>query len=85
MSNLRMFSVQDLKLGAFSPPFSASNEATAVRTVSDMLSANPRHPFALHPGDYVLYEVGQFDELTGMVVQGVPRSVCSVSDLVNLT
>lgn len=83
MSNLRLFSVHDLKLGAFSPPFAAANEGTALRTLTDMISNSPRHPFALHPGDYVCYEIGEFDELSGMVVQGVPRSVCNLTDLVS--
>lgn len=83
MSNLRLFSVHDLKLGAFSPPFAAANEGTALRTLSDMLTGNPRHPFAMHPGDYVCYEVGEFDELTGMVVQSVPRAVCNLTDIVS--
>lgn len=83
MSNLRLFSVHDLKLGAFSPPFAAANEGTALRNLSDSMSQNPRHPFTLHPGDYVCFEVGEFDELTGMVIQSVPRPVCNLTDLLS--
>lgn len=83
MANLRLFSVHDLKVGAFSPPFAAVNEGAGLRTLSDMMTRNPRHPFSLHPGDYVCYEVGEFDELTGSLVPSPARSVCNLVDLVS--
>ena len=81
MAILRLFAIQDVKLGAFSPPIASANEGTCQRTIQDWMR-NSQHPFAMHPGDYNLYEVGKFDELTGMVEQDAPRAICSLASLV---
>lgn len=79
--NNRMFAIQDIKAGAFHGPFCAATEATAVRLCQDMVR-RADHPYGMHPEDYVLYEVGEFDDINGMLVQGVSRSVCNLSTLV---
>lgn len=79
---IRMFAVQDIVAGAFHAPFLASTEGVATRMMSDCVR-RPDHPYAAHPADYVLFEVGGFDEITAELIQdGAVRRVMSLSQLV---
>ena len=80
MSGLRVFALQDIKLGAFIMIFAAANEGAAQRTVSDMVQA-PNHPFNKHAEDYNLFEVGTFDEVSGAIADTGIRSVCNLVSL----
>jgi hypothetical protein len=58
-----MFSVFDSKIGAFHIPFYARSTGEAVRMFSQAVS-DPNSVVANHPGDFTLFEVGVFDDLT---------------------
>lgn len=77
-----LFSVYDGKAEAFFAPFVAPNEGVAIRHVSEM--ANDRETvFGKHPDDFVLFEVGHWDEVAGKVSATEPvRLVCLVRSLV---
>ena len=76
-----IFAVRDVKAAVFHQPFIAPTRAAAVRGFSD--AANDRnHEFAKHPEDYHLYEVGSYDDQTGLVSGVSPISlVAMASDL----
>lgn len=77
----RMFAVQDLAAGAFLPPFLAPSEGVACRYVRDSMRREG-HPFAMNPSEYVLYEVGEFDDSNGMCVACQPRSIAPLVQLI---
>lgn len=61
---LRAYSIFDNKALQYHPPFFASTNGQAVRSLSDLandLSTN----IGRHPGDYVLYCVGEYDDAKG--------------------
>lgn len=58
---LRMFSMYDEKAEAFIRPFFMPNVAMAQRVIIKA-GSEMDHPFAQHPSDYILYELGTFDE-----------------------
>lgn len=58
---LRIFSMYDTKAEAYIRPFFMPNLALAQRAIVTA-GQDPDHPFAQHPGDYVLYELGTWDE-----------------------
>ncbi len=58
---LKIFSVFDVKAGAYLPPFCFPQTPMAVRVFSDMCNSD-ESAFGLHPGDYTLFEVGVFDD-----------------------
>ncbi len=62
----RVFTVFDQKALAYLPPFCLPERGQATRAFSDMIN-NPKHAFGLHPEDYVLFEVANFDDLTGLM------------------
>lgn len=81
--NPRLFSVQDIVAGVFHPPMCFATEGVCLRALKQAMS-RPEHTYAQSPADYVVYEVGEFDEVSGTVIQVVPRRVCSLSQLVQL-
>lgn len=78
MAIVRVFGVQDLKIGAFIMFFPAPTEGAACRSMED-LTRQERHPFNLHAEDFNLYELGTFDESTGELRPVELRSICSMA------
>lgn len=64
-SNL-LFAVYDLKAKHFWPPYVSVTAATGIREFGDLV-ASERTPLGKHPEDYVLYQVGTFDDVQGVV------------------
>lgn len=72
---LLMFSVFDIKAGAYLPPFSLLNEEVAKRAFLQAC-ADPNHNFNRNPEDYTLFCVGSFDDSTGVLtLEPSPRFV----------
>jgi len=67
----KMFAIRDSKACAFLQPFFSSANGSALRALSDAVS-DGKSPLALHPEDYILYEVGSFDDNTGEIVGVTP-------------
>ncbi len=57
----KIFSVYDSKVEAYLQPFFLNNNATAIRAITDCLS-DSSHTFARHPQDYVLFDLGTFND-----------------------
>lgn len=68
---LKIFSVYDSKALAYGVPFFMPSVGSAVRAFSD-LANDPQSMVNRHPTDYVLYEVGEFDDTVGGVVSVQP-------------
>jgi len=79
----RLFSVNDTVGDVFHPPMAFASEGVCLRALKQVL-ATPTHPYAVNPRDYVVYEVGQFDEASGMVIQDAPRRICVLSQLLTM-
>lgn len=72
---LKMFSVFDVKAGAYLPPFSLGNEQLAKRAFIGACG-DANHQFARNPEDYTLFGVGEFDDASGVItVYESPRYV----------
>lgn len=83
MQKLQMFSVLDKKAAAFVRPFFAPTSAVAVRSFGAALRGGDE-VMKDHPEDFVLYHVGEFDQLNGSVTpKELPEQVVSGLDLVN--
>jgi len=68
------YSVFDKAVDSFLPPFFVPAKGAAIRSFTDALR-DPQHPFAKHHEDYVLYEVGVFDDQSGLLVTQEPVRV----------
>lgn len=61
-----IFAVLDAAAGCYSKPFFMPNVAVAVRTFSDEVNrSDPQNNLFVHPGDFSLCELGEFDDVNG--------------------
>lgn len=62
-----VFGVRDSKAQAFLQPFFSNSSGAAIRAFGDAVM-DTKSPLGLHPTDYLLYELGTFDDNSGMFV-----------------
>lgn len=67
----RAFSVYDSKALCYAVPFFMPTVGAAVRAFSDLANDN-QSMVCRHGSDYVLYEVGVFDDAKGVLTATVP-------------
>ncbi len=78
----KTYSIYDEKAEAFIRPIFMPNEALAKRAIQTS-AMDINHPFAQHPGDYVLYELGDFDDTTAFIHQlAPPARICTIAELI---
>lgn len=82
---LRIVAVKDLAADAFNRPFFVPKTAMAVRSFTDEVNRRADgNALYDHPEDYILYDLGGFDEDTGMVeANDVPIMLVRGKDVVN--
>lgn len=68
MQVLRMFSLFDAGVGAFLKPFWSDHKENALRSLRQLVNdkSNPDNMVANHPDQFVLFEIGVFDSVTGV-------------------
>lgn len=64
---LNAYSIYDRKALQYHPPFYASTDGAASRSLSDLV-ADAQTSVGRHPTDYVLYCVGQYDDAKGQLL-----------------
>lgn len=74
MPKLRAFSVRDQKAEAYLRPFFAPTAGMAIRSFSDAVNDESQE-MCRHADDYTLFEIGEFDEMTGTFTPCVPKSL----------
>lgn len=80
---LRVFSVYDTKAMCFGVPFFMGTIGAAVRAFGD-LSGDAQSTVAKHPSDYILYQIGEFDDSKGgLVCVAPPRNLGCASDFID--
>lgn len=68
----KAFSIFDSKACAFGVPFFMPTAGAAIREFSD-LCRDPQTRICKHAGDYVLYEIGAFDDHTAILTVTSPH------------
>jgi len=61
-----VFSIYDEKAEAFYPPFFLQTTGMAIREITDCVN-DLTHKFGAHPADYTLFQLGEFDNITGEI------------------
>lgn len=67
----KVFGVRDTKAQAFLQPFFSNSVGAAVRAFGDAVN-DGQSPLSKHPGDYMLYELADFNDGVGEFVCCVP-------------
>ena len=57
----KVFAVYDNKVGAYLPPLFFRSKGEAIRAFSSAVG-DGKHQFAQHPADYLLCELGEWDD-----------------------
>lgn len=74
----RMYTVKDIAAGYFANPVTFRSRGEAVRTFLDSCQPDSGTVHAKHAQDFSLYEIAEFDELTGCIHTHLePVFVCS--------
>lgn len=78
---LKVFSVYDQVTGAYLQPFFMQNVPLAIRAITDVL-ADPEHTFNKHSADYHLAELGEYDDVSGVITPLEPITrICYLNEL----
>lgn len=84
MSKKLLYTIKDVKAEAYLPIVGVRAKGEAIRIFSDEAN-NPSSPIGQHPADFILFAVGYFDELTGMIDAHAPEAVGNGSDFLKAT
>lgn len=75
---VKVFSLYDSKAKNFGPPFYMQTRGMAVRALSDLVQDN-NSMVARHPEDFVLYQVGEYDDATAEFINKNPHELISMA------
>jgi hypothetical protein len=76
----KVFSVLDTAVKAYLPPIYLRSRGEATRMVTESLR-DEKHQFAKHSSDYALYELGEWNDETGLYnTHEAPVLIGSVSE-----
>lgn len=79
------YSIFDNKALLFHPPFFQPTDGAATRMLADLVG-DQNTSIGRHPGDYVLYRVGTYDDARGVLTPLDPRAhVMDAIALVSVT
>lgn len=78
----KMFSIYDTKAEVYSLPQMFQSAGVAIRSFTDAVNT-PDTSFAMHPEDYTLFEIGEFDDQnTSIKMLKTPHSLAIGIELV---
>lgn len=81
-SNLKLYSLRDRKQNTFKAPATSANIAVLTRDLTEVINNNAESPLSKHSEDYELYEIGEFDEITGKITPSEhPDFILTLSEL----
>lgn len=77
---LKVLAVRDRAVDAYGSPFTTPAIGQAVRSFVDEVNREGS-PFFMHPEDYDLFLLGEFDEQAGRLIALDPRQVAIGKDV----
>lgn len=75
---LLIFSAYDTKTQAYMTPFYSHTPGSAIRSFTDA-AEDPASIVAQHPDDFLLFQLGEWDDHTGTISSHEPRSLGSAA------
>lgn len=77
-----VFAVRDRAADTFGAPFCEVARGRAIRAFSDEINrVHTENQLYQHPEDFDLYELGEFDDSTGVFITGTPKQLAVGKDL----
>lgn len=83
---LKIVSIYDNAAGAFARPFFVQSHGQAIRSFGDEIKRQaPDNELNRHPMDFALYDIGEYDDGTGKIIQpDTPQVLSRGSDFVEV-
>lgn len=79
---IKVFAIRDVMASAYMAPFTFPARGQAIRAFADTVN-DPKTLLNRHPDDYSLYELGEFDEESGVLIGlDAPEFVVHARDMV---
>lgn len=75
----KVYTFKDTLAESYSELQIFKNDMVACRTFAD-LCRNEKHPFYIHPENYIMFSVGTWDENTGTLVATDPKEVAKATN-----
>lgn len=75
-----IYSIRDAVVREYNTPFTAANDPTALRMFVNA-GRKPDSGFAMNPGDYELYRIGEFDTESGEVFHTDHQRLAKLVDI----
>lgn len=80
-----MCAVYDTVSKVYAPPFYVNTKGEALRSLANAVNDKNMGDLAKHPKDFILFEVGSWDDLTGRLESVVPPERLAIaSDFVEV-
>lgn len=64
---LKMYSVFDTKAKLYGQPVAQVSKGVAIRQFMEAVNSDGNHPMCKYPEDFALFEIGEFDDATGIL------------------
>lgn len=71
---LKVFAMRDVKADAYGSPFFLPNEGLAIRMLGEWVQ-DKRSEVARYPADFMMFQIGEFDNESGELVPMTPIMV----------
>lgn len=79
---IKIYAIYDMKAQFYKPPFYQRSKGEALRTFTQL--ANDKQTLVgMHPEDFALYELGEFDDIKGTLHPETPISLGKAVDYVH--
>lgn len=73
---VKLFSVYDSKVQCYGRVLQARSEVDIIRGIKREVNFGKESDIADHPEDLTLFEIGEFDDMTGKIIMpNVPKSI----------
>lgn len=76
---MKIFCIYDSKAEAYMQPFFTQAAGVAIREFGNLVE-DEGHAIGQHPEDYTLFEIGEWEELEGVLKGDVPKARCNGLD-----
>lgn len=79
----KIFSIYDIKAGAYLNPFFMSSKGLAIRAFTDLVNDQTTQ-FNKHSEDYTLFEIGEFDDQSATIdTHKTPEPIGKAIEFIN--
>ena len=79
-----VYTIFDVKAGAYLQPFFSLNSATAQRSIAQLVN-DPTHTFGINVTDYSLFRIAEYDDSNAQFdLELGPVLVCNLVELVDV-